>query len=402
MNIEIIPSVAKGEITAPPSKSCAHRLLICAALAEGTSVIENIGTNEDITATVSCLKALGADVEINGTTATVKGITKVSRKKELNLFCNESGSTLRFFIPISLLFTERAIFTGKGKLMERPQSVFEELFEEKDCYLRKEESSLIAGGTLKSGEYKMRGDVSSQFITGLLFTLPLLSGNSEIVLTTPLESAPYVDITIDVLSQFGIEIEKRDNSFFIKGSQKYLPRNLSVEGDWSNAAFLDAFNLIGGDVNVKGMNSESYQGDKIYREFYEKIKSGTPEIDISHCPDLGPVLIAVSALKNGAKLLGTKRLKIKESDRGEAMKAELQKFGVEIVVNENDIVIPNTEVRAPAEKLCCHNDHRIAMSLSVICSKVGGTLQEAECVKKSYPEFFDDIKTLGIKYLTGE
>lgn len=398
MNIEISPSVALGQMYAPPSKSCAHRLLICAALADGTSVIENIGTNEDIAATVSCLRSLGADIIITEKTATVSGIKKDIILEKTELFCNESGSTLRFFIPISLLFSKETVFTGKGRLMERPQSVYERLFEKRCCFLKKQENSLICGGELTNGVFEMPGDVSSQFITGLLFALPLLEGDSEVILTSPLQSAPYIDITIDVLSKFGVVIDKTHNGFYIKGSQKYIPQKLSVEGDWSNAAFLDAFNLLGGKVELTGLNDLSFQGDKIYRQFFEELAKATPVIDITDCPDLGPVLIAVASLNKGAKLVGTKRLSIKESDRGKAMQAELSKFGINIVVNENDIVVPKCEAKKPELPLDCHNDHRIAMSLAIMCSKTGGVLKDAQCVKKSYPEFFDDIKSLGIQY----
>ena len=397
MNITIKPSVASGEINAPPSKSCAHRLLICAALANGKSVIENIGINDDINATISCLKELGAKIEINDNKAVVCGIENNSKKEVVNLFCNESGSTLRFLIPLSIIISSTATFNGSDRLLERPQSVYEELFSEMDCYLKKEGESLVSGGELKSGIYKIRGDVSSQFLTGLLFALPLLDGDSEIILTTPLQSSPYVDITIDVLSQFGVKIEKVNNGFYIKGNQQYLPQNLSVEGDWSNSAFLEAFNLIGGNVRLKGMNEESYQGDKVYKKFFRELKDGTPTLDITDYPDLGPVLISCAVLCNGATLTGTKRLKIKESDRGVAMQTELSKFGVKIIVNEDEIIIPKTEIKAPNENLNCHNDHRIAMSLAILCSKVGGPLENAQCVNKSYPEFFDDIKTLGIQ-----
>ena len=397
MNVTIKPSVASGEINAPPSKSCAHRLLICAALAKGKSVIENIGTNDDIVATISCLKEFGAKIEIDGNKAVVCGIDNNEKKEQLNLFCNESGSTLRFLIPLSLVFSNNTIFNGSDRLLERPQNVYEEVFTEMDCYLKKEGKVLVADGELKSGLYKIRGDVSSQFLTGLLFALPLLAGDSEIVLTTPLQSAPYVDITIDVLSKFGVEIKKSKNGFYIKGNQEYMPQNLSVEGDWSNAAFLEAFNLINGDVSLEGMNEESFQGDKVYRKFFNVLMNGTPILDISDCPDLGPVLISCAALCNGAIIKGTKRLKIKESNRGIAMQTELSKFGVDIIVNEDEIIIPKTEIKAPKEKLNCHNDHRIAMSLAILCSKVGGTLENAQCVNKSYPEFFDNIKTLGIQ-----
>lgn len=400
MNVEIAPSKASGEIKAPPSKSYAHRLLMGAALADGKSVISDIGLNDDITATISCLEELGAKIQLDGTTAVVDGISFEEKKKELSLFCNESGSTLRFLIPLSLCFSKKTFFTGAGRLMDRPQSVYEELFKTKGCYLRKENKTLVAGGELQAGIYELPGDVSSQFITGLLFTLPLLKGNSEIKLTTPLQSAPYIDITIQVLSLFGVEISKTENGYLIKGEQQYKATELSCEGDWSNGAFLDAFNLAAGNVLVKGLNEHSCQGDKIYKELYRQLERGCPVLDISQCPDLGPVLIACAALKNGATLIGTKRLKIKESDRGEAMKQELLKFGVELEAGEDYIVIPKAALKAPTEPLCCHNDHRIAMSLAVLCSVTGGTLKDAQCVNKSYPDFFGDIRNLGITYKT--
>lgn len=398
MNISVIPSVAKGEIEAPPSKSCAHRMLICAALSEGVSVIENIGLNDDISATVSCLRSLGAKIDIDNTTATVKGITGIKIKDKLNLFCNESGSTLRFLIPLSLIFSNETEFTGRGRLLERPQDVYEELFVTRGCYLKKTEKSIVTGGELKGGVFEVRGDVSSQFVTGLLFALPLLEDDSEIVLTTALESSPYIDITIDVLSKFGIEIVKTEKGFYIKGSQKYQPNNLCVEGDWSNSAFLDSFNLVGGDVFVKGLNDSSFQGDRVYREFYEKLSLEKPEFDISDCPDLGPILITCAVLKNGALIKGTKRLKIKESDRGKVMAQELKKFGVQLDIGEDYIKIPDTTIHKPVENINCCNDHRIAMSFAILCSVAGGVLEGTECVNKSYPEFFNDIKKLGIQY----
>ncbi len=398
MNVKLIPSVAKGSVTPPSSKSYAHRLLVCAALSDGESVIENIGTNDDILATAECLNNMGANVTIDGTTATVRGIKHGERADNLSLFCNESGSTLRFLIPLSLVFSKEIIFSGKGRLMERPQTVYEELFATKGCSLEKTEDSLIVKGELHSGVYEVAGDVSSQFITGLLFTLPLLKGDSEIRLTTPLQSAPYVDITIDVLSHFGVEIEETVTGFFIKGSQSYVPRNAVCEGDWSNAAFLDGFDLAGGEVTFENMNLHSKQGDMIYRDYFSLLCEGTPELDISQCPDLGPVLIACAVLKNGATLKGTNRLKIKESDRGQVMAQELRKFGVSLEIGDDYIIVPQSELKAPDENIDCHNDHRIAMSFALLCSVTGGTLEGAECVNKSYPEFFKDIKELGIQY----
>lgn len=399
MNIKILPSVANGEINVLPSKSVAHRLLICAALSDGVSEISDLDFNDDITATIACLKSFGANIEINNNKAIVKGIDFSRKHKALVLNCNESGSTLRFLIPVSTILSDSTFFYGSESLISRPQSVYKEIFEKQGCLFHVTSKRIKIDGKLKSGVFEIAGDISSQFLTGLFFSLPLLDGDSEIRLTTPLESAPYVDITIDVLSKFGVVIEKNSSqSFYIKGNQRYISQNISVEGDWSNAAFLDAFNLLGGNVVVNGLYDESLQGDKVYREYFEKLQNGTPELDISDCPDLGPILIASAVICNGARLIGTKRLKIKESDRGEAMKKELLKFGVDIIVDENEIIIPKSELSYPQEEIDCHNDHRIAMSLAVLCSKTGGILKDAQCVNKSYPEFFDDIKTLGMQY----
>ncbi|MBO5897205.1 MAG: 3-phosphoshikimate 1-carboxyvinyltransferase, partial [Clostridia bacterium] len=386
MNVAITPSVAKGSVTPPPSKSYAHRLLVCAALSRGESIIENIGTNDDILATADCLRNMGADIKLDGTTATVKGIGLNKMADRISLFCNESGSTLRFLIPLSLVFSKKATFSGKGRLMERPQTVYEELFTAKGCSVEKSDGKMTVSGQLHSGLYEVAGDVSSQFITGLLFALPLLSGDSEIHLTTPLQSAPYIDITIDVLSRFGVEVKATDYGYFIKGLQTYTAHNEVCEGDWSNAAFLDGFNLAGGSVELENMSLESKQGDMIYRDYFRQLNDGAPVLDITQCPDLGPVLIACAVLKNGARLIGTNRLKIKESDRGQAMAQELLKLGVDLENGDDYIIIPKCEIKASTENIYCHNDHRIAMSFALLCSVVGGTLEGAECVNKSYPE----------------
>ena len=400
MNVEVLPSRAFGEILAPVSKSFAHRLLICAALSGGTSKIENLKLNDDILATVECLKCLGAEISITDSTAVVKGISVFQEKDELHLHCNESGSTLRFLIPLSMLLSRKVIFTGSGRLMERPQDVYINLFKEKLCSLNFENKTLVAQGNLASGIYEIRGDVSSQFITGLLLALPLLEGDSKLVITTPLQSKPYVDITIETLKLFGVEIfEENASCFYIKGNQRYVPCDVTVEGDWSNAAFLDAFNLISKGVTVTGLNNQSAQGDKAYKKFYELLKEGYSEIDISQCPDLGPVLIIAAVLCNGARFTGTKRLSIKESDRAAVMKDELKKFGVKITVEEDEIIVPGCTFSKPEEIICCHNDHRIAMAFTVLCSVTGGVLSGAQCVNKSYPHFWEDIKSLGVNLI---
>lgn len=402
MIAEIYKSKAKGEITARSSKSYMHRALIGASLSDGETLIENIAESEDITATIDCLKQFGARFEFIGNTVKVQGVSPDKKQKSLSLFANESGSTLRFLIPVSLLYCDNVEFTGSKRLLERPQTVYEELFPGKNCFIKKNEDSIAVGGSLTGGVFECRGDVSSQFLTGLLFTLPLLSEDSVIRLTTPLQSSPYIDLTIEILKEFGVAVERpNEREFIIKGNQQFKPTKLYCEGDWSNAAFLDAFNLIGGNVVLKGLKETSTQGDKIYKKYFEELKQGTPILDITDCPDLAPVLMTMASLLNGAVLKGTSRLKIKESDRGEVMKNELSKFSANVTVLENEIIIKKSTLTPPKEKLCGNNDHRIAMSLAIISSVFGGVIENAECVNKSYPLFFEDCEKLGIKLEIG-
>ena len=392
MKRKINTGIAKGSVYAPPSKSVAHRLLICGALAEGDSVIEGISQSRDMEATLDCIKALGIDFsKTEGTVSIKHGCNDGS----FVFNCHESGSTLRFFIPIALISGKTCTFVGSERLMARGIEVYEDAFANQNITCVKESGKITLCGKISPGAFSLRGDVSSQYISGLLFALPLLDGDSVINITTELESAPYVDITIDCLKQFGVTIKRENNSFYIPGGQKYKARRVSVEGDFSNAAFLDGFNLLGGDVSVLGLNEGSFQGDKIYREYYEMIKNSTTVLDISACPDLGPVLFALAAVNNGATFLGTKRLRIKESDRCEAMKAELSKLGVAVEVFENSVTV-SSGAKAPNEEIYGHNDHRIVMALTLALSRFGGIIDGCEAVSKSYPDFFEKIAALGI------
>jgi 3-phosphoshikimate 1-carboxyvinyltransferase len=398
MIAEIYKSKANGEIVARSSKSYMHRALIGGALSDGETVIENIAESEDIKATIECLKNFGATFQFSGDTVRIQGVSPAKNKNTLSLFANESGSTVRFLIPVSLLYSDSVEFTGSKRLLERPQTVYEELFPRKNCFIKRSENCITVGGTLTGGVYECRGDISSQFLTGLLFTLPLLNEDSEIKLTTPLQSSPYIDLTLEILNEFRVNIERTDDrTFKIKGNQTFKATKLYCEGDWSNAAFLEAFNLIGGSVVLDGLKETSTQGDKIYREYFEELKQGTPVLDITDCPDLAPILMTMATLLNGAVLKGTSRLKIKESDRGEVMKKELSKFSADITVLEDEIIIKKADLKTPTENICGNNDHRIAMSLAVICSVFGGVIENAECVNKSYPLFFEDCEQLGIK-----
>ena len=394
MTVYIKPSKANGVITAPPSKSVAHRALICAALSGGSKV-DNIALSEDIKATIYGLKSLGANIEINGNSVTAGGLNKTDISAA-TVNAGESGSTLRFLIPLALISGKRITFSGKSRLFSRDLSVYEEIALNQGTEFVKTETSLTVCGKLKSGEYKVRGDISSQFISGLMFALPLLSGDSFIRFTTPVESKPYIDMTVKVLSDFGVNVNPRENGYFIKGGQVYQNRSYTVEGDCSNAAFLDAFNLLGGSVSVSGLPANTAQGDSVYKEFFKEIKAGGG-FDISDCPDLAPILFCLAANFSGALFKGTRRLRIKESDRAEAMRIELRKFGAELKIGENEVLVEGRKLHAPAEPICSHNDHRIVMALSVLASVFGGEIKGAEAVGKSYPGFFGDIKKLGIE-----
>ena len=395
MKIKINPCILKGEIAAPPSKSMAHRLLICAGLSKGRSIIRGVAPSDDIHATIDCLKAMGAEVEYDGENAAVCGMD-FERVNSASLPCKECGSTLRFFVPIALLSGKEIKFSGSERLFARDMSVYEKICNEQNMRFELSRNALCVEGKLQSGTYKIKGNISSQFISGLLFALPLLNGESEICILPPLESKPYIDMTISALSGFGVSAAF-SGGYKVKicGNQQYKAKDITVEGDYSNAAFFDALNCIGGDVRVTGLDAHSLQGDRVYSALFEKIKSGAGEIDLSNCPDLGPICMALAAAYGGAVFTGTKRLKIKESDRCAAMAEELSKFGIKSEVGENQMTVFPSELKMPKEALSGHNDHRIVMALSVLLTKTGGSIDGAEAVSKSLPDFFQRLKRLG-------
>lgn len=397
MVAEIQKSIAAGTIFAPPSKSMAHRLLICAALTGKECKIENVSLSEDISATIDCLNSLGAKINVKNNTAYVKGINFSNLPNEIVLNCRESGSTLRFMIPLLLLTGKKCVLTGSDYLFTRPLSVYEEICASNGFLFKKDVHSLILKGKLLGGDFTVSGDISSQFISGLLFALPLIKKDSRIIISGKFESRSYVEMTLKVLSLFGVEALLNDNVIFVKASQKYVSTDAFVEGDYSNSAFLDALNYVDGNVSVLGLNEESLQGDKIYFKYFEELSNGTPTLDISNCPDLAPILFALAAYLNGATFVGTRRLKMKESDRASVMKEELEKFGSEITVLENKVVIEKRKLNAPNTVLCGHNDHRIVMALSVLLTVFSGKIKGAEAIKKSFPDFFEKISTLGVE-----
>ncbi len=395
MKLQIFPSLALGSVQVPPSKSMAHRLLICAGLSQGESVIENIAFSQDILATLDCLKALGVSVQIQGSTVIVQG--NPNPKAQEILPCRESGSTLRFFVPLCLL-SGGGTMTGSDRLMERPLSVYEDLFLQRNISLIRADGSITVEGVLQSGDFSLPGNVSSQFLTGLLFALPFLSGESRIISTTPLESGSYLDLTLSALATFGIRVLRPDErTFVIPGNQSYQSRHVTVEGDESNAAFLESLNVVGGLVSVEGRNSETLQGDRVFTSLFAQLSKGFCEISIADCPDLAPILMTVAVMNHGCRLTDTRRLKIKESDRGAVMAEELAKFGADIEVGEDFIEIRKSPLHPPKSPLYGHNDHRVVMSMAVICTKYGGIIDGAEAVAKSYPDFFEALKKLKVR-----
>lgn len=396
MKALIRPGTARGVMAAPPSKSMAHRLLICAGLSEGTHTVRGIDWSEDILATADCLEALGASVAWDGRNARIRG-TDPRGAAPAVLRCRESGSTLRFMIPLCLLSGNPMRLDGSPVLLSRPLSVYEDLARSRGFRLERAEGNLLVEGRLAPGEYELPGDISSQFVSGLLFALPLLPGPSVIRLIPPVESRSYLLLTVQALRDAGIDVRWTDeNTLAVPGGSAYRAEDAVVEGDWSNAAFLDALNCIGGDVRLTGLREDSLQGDRVCREYFPRLVQGPAELDIRDCPDLAPVLLAVAGLCHGAVLTGTRRLRFKESDRGRAMADEMRKFGIPLRLEENRIVVPACPLHAPAEPLSSHNDHRIAMALSLLCTRTGGEILGAEAVRKSFPDYWESLQALGI------
>lgn len=388
------PCRLAGSIAAPPSKSLAHRYLIGAALSKETCLLSGVDFSEDILASMDCLKSLGADISVDGNKVRV-GPGSFLQIQPAPLECRESGSTLRFLLPLALCLGRPVTLRGSQRLLQRPLGPYEELCRERGFEFRRNGDSLTVCGKLESGCYELPGNISSQFITGLIFALVHLGENATVRIVPPFASRPYVDLTISALGSFGADVAFVDEYTIEIRKANLQSHSCKIEGDYSNGAFLDAFNHIGSDVVVENLNPESLQGDRVYKDYFRQLSEGTPTLDISDSPDLGPVLFALAAMKNGAVFTGTDRLKGKESDRGKAMDEELRKLGGGLVFGENRITVPRQELRYRQIPLHGHNDHRIVMALALILSKTGGSIDGAEAVRKSYPNFFTDLQKLG-------
>ncbi|MBQ9797027.1 MAG: 3-phosphoshikimate 1-carboxyvinyltransferase [Clostridia bacterium] len=400
MNVTIFPSHAEGRVSAPPSKSMAHRLLISAALSNGVSHLSGVSKCEDVLATVDCLRVLGADCQWSGENVTVHGMElSLPQGNELILPCRESGSTMRFMLPIALLSGREVTLVGASSLLRRPMTVYEELCVRHGLYFLQNEQGITVRGPLCAGAYELPGNVSSQFVSGMLFALTKCGGASVLRILPPVESRSYILLTVAALQAFGADVKWTDEyTLAINGGVEMQARDATVEGDYSNAAFLEAFNLFGGNVTVEGLDPDSLQGDRVYRDCFEQLKKENAVISLEDCPDLAPILFAVAAAQKGGRFIHTKRLKIKESDRAETMAQELRKFGVTVQVLSDEVIVEPTAFHAPTDVLCGHNDHRIVMALAVLCTLTGGVIEGAEASRKSFPDFFERIRTIGVEW----
>lgn len=401
MHITITPAPLRGRITPPPSKSQAHRVIIGAALAAGESVIANVSRSQDITATLACMENLGAKVcWEQETVVRIEGIGNGTQTKMPTLDCGESGSTLRFLIPIALAVAGGGEFHGRGRLMERPQEPYFEIFREKGIAFSRADDTLAISGVLTPGVYRLRGDVSSQFITGLLYALPRLAGDSEIVLTTALESSGYIDMTLDALQTFGVMAFPTETGWRVPGNQQYTPAKVSIEADYSQAAFFYAAKGMGNPLEFTGMNAGSHQGDRVILPYEAKLDSpGAVTLDVRECPDLVPALAVRAALRDGevTYITNAARLRIKESDRLASVTQVLGALGADIQEQPEGLVIHGKDILPGGVTVDAWNDHRIAMMAAVAATrcKKPVTIMGAECVRKSYPGFWQDYAALG-------
>lgn len=414
-DVKFSPFVPNGTVNVPPSKSDVHRAIICAAMANGVSRISPVALSNDIKATIGCIKALGADAVLENNVLTVDG-TNMYKNKTALLDCGESGSTLRFFIPIAAVGNINATFVGKGKLPQRPIGIFTEALPKAGTVCKTEGGlPLEIKGQLKSGIFEIPGNVSSQFITGLLLALPILEGDSEIVLTSPLESVGYIAMTIRTMKQFGVNIQATEKGWHIKGVQSYKTCDYTTDGDWSQAAFFMVLGAVSGKVTVKGVAKDSTQGDKkcaeILARFGAKVTQLDNEvtvekgelkaitIDASQIPDLVPVLSVCAAFAEGTtKIINAERLRIKECDRLKATAELLNNLGGKVKELSDGLEITGVS-SLKGGNVNGYNDHRIVMSAAVCAARSDEdiTATFAMSINKSYPDFYIDYNSIGGK-----
>ena len=397
MQIQITPSRASGRVCAPPSKSVAHRLLILAAFADGISEISNLPLCEDVLATLDCLKALGVQFKLTDNKITVYGKPVHALSPVGALPCRESASTLRLLLPIAALTASKVCFTASEQLLSRPMHVYEQLFARLGwLYEKNTDGYTVCGGELP-GETELCANVSSQFVSGILLAYAVSGKGGRLLLMTAPSSRPYIELTLGALRRFGVDAVWENEREIRVLAAPLTPISAQVEGDYSAAANLDAFNSFGGEVIVEGLSDRSHQGDRVYKGLFALLSRERAEIDIDTCPDLGPILFALAAAKHGAIFHSIARLRIKESDRISAMAEELHKLGARFSINENSLEIFPCKLHSPTTPLDSHGDHRIAMALIPLLSLVGGSIRGVEATGKSFPDYLTSIRALGIE-----
>lgn len=414
MDVRVYPGKVSGTITVPSSKSLTHRALICASLAEGESKITNINYSDDIWATINVLKALGANIKTFDDYILIRGRDDYCHEN-LVVDCKESGSTLRFFVPLLSLFGKTTKFKGAKSLLKRPLEIYQDIYESQNLHFDLNPDCLITSGKIKATEFYLKGNISSQFISGLLFTLPLLKSDSKLIITDDFESASYVALTIEILRHFGIEVSINNREYYIKGNQRYVANSYEVETDYSQLAFFGCLATINNPLEIKTNAFNSFQGDKVIIDFLKEYgasvtktkdsylispsQSNKNRFDLKDCPDLGPILMVLGTQSPGLVLNNIKRLRIKESDRVNSMEKALINLGYTPVVHENSFEIKNEFNAIENVIVDGNNDHRIVMSLAVLATiyPYPVTIRQADSINKSYPEFFNDLMSLGIK-----
>ena len=401
-----------GELSPPPSKSVLHRYIIASSLAKGTSKIENISFSEDIIATIEAMKKIGAKIEKKDNYLLIDGRDTFKNLNEnIEIDCNESGSTLRFLFPLSIVKENKVLFKGRGKLFKRPMTPYFQNFEKfKIKHLYMDENAILLEGQLKAGIYEIDGNISSQFITGLLFSLPLLDGESKIIINGKLESSNYIDISLDCLNKFGVKIINNSyQEFIIEGNQSYRVGNYRTEADYSQGAFFLVANAIGSKIKINDLSEDSLQGDKKIIDYISEIDNWNSKdilvLDGSETPDIIPIL-SLKAAVSGKKIeiVNIERLRIKESDRLKATVEELSKLNFDLIEKKDSILINSREnfkvnKNEKAISLSAHSDHRIAMMIAIAATCYDGEilLDNLDCVKKSYPNFWEVFLSLGGK-----
>lgn len=426
MDVIVYPGKLRGTVKAPPSKSIAHRALICAALAEGESLIHGISESKDMEATLGCIRAMGAEAERSGEDVRVKGIggrfadgagQAAAGDGAVIMDCGESGSTLRFILPVAAAAGMTASFTGSGRLPERPVTELAGEMKKHGVHFDPEEQDALPftiSGRLAPGVYSLPGNVSSQYFSGLLFALPLLEGDSEILIEGELESSGYIELTLDMLYQFGVSVKQTEKGFSVKGGQHYSPAEVRVEGDYSNAAFWLVAGATGSDIAVTGLEKYSRQGDSVILEILEGMGATVTwsddtvrvsgygleclMLDCGEIPDIVPILaVAASTSEDMSGFTNAGRLRLKESDRLSSTASMMARLGAGIVIcgDKMDLYVP--EGLEGGGVVDGANDHRIVMSAAIAALRCLDPVKitGAEAVAKSYPDFFDVFRSLG-------